>query len=130
MKQEKYYNKPPGGVDQKALVNAKDSSFSLMMGSPTKEWGKLPYPGLIFCQTSTQEFRQTEPINNSVRKGYTSIKQVGDTILAAAAEAGIDENWCLLDNQLTCNSFINKKCLSNIRDITTIPLLEYTRKHW
>ena len=41
---------------------------------------------------------------------------VGDIILAAAAEAVIDENWCLLDNQSTCNSFINKKYLSNIRD--------------
>ena len=33
---------------------------------------------------------------------------VGDNILSAAAEAGIDENWCLIDNQLTCNAFINK----------------------
>ena len=40
---------------------------------------------------------------------------VGYTILAAAAEAGIDENWCLLDNQSTCNAFINGKYLSNIR---------------
>ena len=43
---------------------------------------------------------------------------VGDTILVAAAEDGIDENWCLLKNQSTCNAFINKKCLSNIRDAT------------
>ena len=41
---------------------------------------------------------------------------VGNTILAAAAEAGIDENWFLLDNQSTCNAFINGKYLSNIRD--------------
>ena len=40
---------------------------------------------------------------------------VGNTVLAAAAEDGIDENWCLLDNQSTCNAFINKKYLSNIR---------------
>ena len=43
---------------------------------------------------------------------------VGDTILAAAAEAGINENCCLLDNQSTCNTFINEKYLSNIRDAT------------
>ena len=41
---------------------------------------------------------------------------VGNTTLDAAAEAGIDKNWCLLDNHSTCNEFINKKYLSNIRD--------------
>ena len=41
---------------------------------------------------------------------------VGNTILAAAAEAGIDKNWCLLDNQSTWNAFINGKYLSNIRN--------------
>ena len=51
---------------------------------------------------------------------------VGDTILDAAAEAGIDENWCLLDNQSTCNTFINKKHLSNIRDA---PNGQYLRFH-
>ena len=41
---------------------------------------------------------------------------VGDTILTDVAEARINENWCLLNNQLTCNAFINKKHLSYIRD--------------
>ena len=126
MKQEKSSNKPPGGGDQKALVNVKDASCSLMMGSPTDEWGELPSPGLMLCQTSTQEVRQTESINNSVRKGDASIMHVGDTILASAAEARIDENWCLLDNQLTCNAFINEKYLSNIRDA---PDGKYLRVH-
>ena len=36
-----------------------------------------------------------------------------DTILDASAEASIDENWCLLKDQSTCNSFINGKYLSN-----------------
>ena len=40
----------------------------------------------------------------------------GDTILAAAPESSIDENWCLLKNQSTWNVFINGKCISNIRD--------------
>ena len=35
-KQGKYTNKPPGGGDQKALVNVKDSLCNLMMGSPTE----------------------------------------------------------------------------------------------
>ena len=69
-----------------------------MIGSPTDEWGELPSPGLMFCKTSTQEDRKTESINNSVRKGDARIMHVGDTILTAAAEAKIDENWCLLDN--------------------------------
>ena len=51
---------------------------------------------------------------------------VGDTILAAAVEAGIDKNWCLLDNQSTCNAFINGKYLSNIRDA---PDGQYLRVH-
>ena len=61
-----------------------------------------------------------------MRKGEASIMNVGDTILAAAAEAGIDENWCLLNNQLTCNAFINGKYLSNIRDA---PDGQYLRVH-
>ena len=51
-----------------------------------------------------------------MRKGYSIIMHMGDTILAAVAEVGIDENWCLIDNQLTCNTFVNKKYLLNIRD--------------
>ena len=69
-----------------------------MMGYPTKEWGELPSPGLMFRQNSTQEAQQTESINNSGGKGDARIMHVGDTILADAAEAQIDENWCLIDN--------------------------------
>ena len=72
----------------------------------------------MFFQNSTQEVRQTESINNSVRKGDASIMHVGDTILSSATEAVIDENWCLLGNQSTYNAFINGKYLSNIRDAT------------
>ena len=42
-----------------------------------------------------------------MRKGDDNIMHVGDTILSAEAKAGIDENWYLLDNQLTCSTFIN-----------------------
>ena len=92
MKQDKLSNKPPGGGYQKALVNVKESFCSLMMGSPTDEWGELLSHGLIFCQTSTQEARQNQYINNSVKKGDASIMQVGNTILNAAVEARIDKN--------------------------------------
>ena len=51
---------------------------------------------------------------------------VGDTIVAAAAEAEIDENWYLLDHQSTCNAFVNEKYLSNIRDA---PDGKYLRVH-
>ena len=91
MNQDKSSNKTPGGGYKRALVNVKDAPCSLMMGYPTKEWGKLPSPGLIFCQTPTQEARKIESINNIVRKGDSSIMHVGYTILAAAVEAGIDE---------------------------------------
>ena len=97
-----------------------------MMGSPTEEWGELTSHGLMFCQTSTQEVQQTEPINTSVRKDDSIIMQVGDTVMGAAAEALIDENWCLLDNQSTCNAFINRKYPSNIRDA---PNEQYLRVH-
>ena len=76
-----------------------------MVGTPTKEWDDLPYPGLMFCQTSSQEVVHTEPINDKTKeefshiKGHTSKMHVGDTILATSTEAGIDENWCLIDNQ-------------------------------
>ena len=41
---------------------------------------------------------------------------VGETRLDAAAEAGIDEKWFLLNNQQTCNALINGKYMSNIID--------------
>ena len=41
---------------------------------------------------------------------------VGYTILSAAELARIDENCFLLDNQSTCNAFINRRYLSNIRN--------------
>ena len=44
----KYSNNPPGGGEQKALVNFKDFSFSLVMLFPTEEWGDPPYPGIMF----------------------------------------------------------------------------------
>ena len=62
-----------------------------MIGPPTKEWGELPSPGRILCQTSTQEAQKNESISNSVRKGDVSIMHMGDTILAAAAAAEIDK---------------------------------------
>ena len=76
-------NPPPSGGDQKALVNVKDTLCSLMMGSPTDEWGELPSPGLMLCQTSTQDARKNQSINNSVRKGDARIMHVGNTILDA-----------------------------------------------
>ena len=58
------------------------------MGSPTKEWGEPPSPGLVLCQTSTQDLLKTEPINNNMKKVSASIMHMGDTILDAVAEAG------------------------------------------
>ena len=51
---------------------------------------------------------------------------VGDTILVDTAVAGIDGNWCLLNNQSTCNTFIREEYLSNIRDT---PDGKYLRFH-
>ena len=52
MKQVKSVNKPSVGGGDKALVNFKDASCSLIIGIPTKEWYYIPYPVLMFCQTS------------------------------------------------------------------------------
>ena len=98
MKQEKYVNKPPGGGDQKPWVKVKDPSCSLIMGAPTKELDEPPYPGLILFQTSTQQVLQTKPINENMKKGNARKIYMGDTILAAAADVGTNEHWCLLDN--------------------------------
>ena len=84
------------------------------MGAPIEEWGETPSPGLMFYHTSTKEVPQTEPINNNTKKGNTRIMHMGNTILADAAEAGINENWCLLDNQSTRNTLVNGTYLSNI----------------
>ena len=98
------------------LVNIKYASCSLIMVSPSKEWYDPPYPVLNIFQTSTQDVLHTWPINDKVKKGNARIMHVGDTILSDTVEAGINENWCLLDNHPTCNVFINVKYLSNIRD--------------
>ena len=108
------------------------------MGPPTEKWGEPPSTGIMLCQNSTQEVLQTEPINNNMEKGNFNIMHVEDTILAIAADSGINKNWCLLDNQLTCNSFINGKYLSNIRDSTNgkYPCVHcnkgvtHTKKNW
>ena len=68
------------------------------MGATTEEWGDPLSPGLIFFQTPTQEVLQTEPINDKIKKGNDIIMHEGNTILAAADEAKIIENWCLLNN--------------------------------
>ena len=39
---------PPDGGDQKVLVNVKEASYSLMIGSLTEAWDDPPYPGLMF----------------------------------------------------------------------------------
>ena len=59
-------------------------------------------------------------------KGDARIMNLGNTILAAAEEDGVDKNWCLLDNQSPCNAFINRKYLSNIRHA---PDGQYLRVH-
>ena len=51
---------------------------------------------------------------------------VEDTILSAAAEAVIGENWCLLDNQSKWNTFINERYITNI---TNAPVIKYLYVH-
>ena len=55
MKHEKYGNTTHDRGDQKALVNVKDTSCTLMMGAPTENWYELLSPGLMFCLISTKE---------------------------------------------------------------------------
>ena len=43
-----------------------------------------------------------------MKKGNAITMNVVDTIMAAASEAGINENWCLIDNQSTRNAFISR----------------------
>ena len=90
------------------------------MGISTKEWDDLPYPGLMFCQTSSQEVMQTETITDKTKEaflhnnGKTRVMHVEYTILPAASEAINHGNWRLIENKSTCNAFINVKYLSNI----------------
>ena len=104
-----------------------------MMGIPTKKWDNLPSPGLMFSQTPPQGVLQKEPINDesqealSHNKPNTNVMHMVYTNLAAAAESIIDKNWCLLENQSTCNAIINGKYFSNIRDA---PDGQYSHVHW
>ena len=69
-----------------------------MMGIPTEEWYDLPYPGLMFCQTSSQEVLHTEPTTDEIKEVFLRNKRniklmrVVDTILDSASEAIFDEN--------------------------------------
>ena len=68
------------------------------MGISTKEWYDLTYTGLMFYQASPQEVFNMERITDQVKEMFSRNKRnantmyVGDTILTAASEAGIDEN--------------------------------------
>ena len=70
-----------------------------MEGILTKEWDDIPYPGIIFFQTSPQEVLQMEPITDKVQEVFSRNKHNAkiidavDTILDASEEAVIDENW-------------------------------------
>ena len=76
-----------------------------MIGITTEEWDYLPYPGLIFYHTSSQELFQMEIITDKFQevllrnKHNTNIIHVGYTILDDATEAIIYENWCHIENQ-------------------------------
>ena len=74
-----------------------------------------------------------EPIHDEIKEAFLYNKKnpnkmcVGDNILADAVESVIDENWCLINNQSTCNALINGKYLLNIKDDTDV---QYLRVHW
>ena len=57
------------------------------------------------------------------KKLNANIMRVVFTIIAAVAESGIDENWCLLKNQSTCKAHIDGKYLSNVTYYTDVKYL-------
>ena len=134
MKQVKSCTNPPdGGGEQKTLVNVEDASCIIIMGIPTKEWDDIPSPGLVFYHTSSHKFLHMDPNIDESQEVFSkkthnaNTMRVGDTILAAAAESGFYENWCLLYNQSTWNAFIYGKYMSNIIDNTGG---KYLCVHW
>ena len=92
MNREKYANNSSDGGYQKALVNVIDTSCSIMIRTPTKEWDEPPSPGIMFCQNSMQDILQIEPKNDNIKKGNTRIMHAVDTILATASDTMINEN--------------------------------------
>ena len=116
MKQVKYGNKPPdGGGEQKILVNVEYASCIIMMGIPTKELDYLPYPGIMFYQTSSHKVLhiyhntyESQEVLSQI-KHNSNIMCVVYSILTASAEAGIYDNLCLIENQSTCNAIIYRK---------------------
>ena len=103
------------------------------MGISTKKWDDLPYPGLVFSHTSSQEVFHMESLTDKVQEFFlrnkrrANIMRVVDTILSAASEAVIYENLCIIDNKSTCNAFINGKYLSDTSDA---PYGQYLRDHF
>ena len=78
---KKYGNRPPDGVEQKPLVNIKDASYILIFGIPSEKWYDLPFPGLLFCQTSSQEVFHTNPITDEIKEPLSHNKRTSDVIL-------------------------------------------------
>ena len=68
-KQEKSANKPHGGGDQKALVNFKDASCSLMMGDPTEEWGDPIIPWTHVLPNPNKRFPTDKTYQKQDEKG-------------------------------------------------------------
>ena len=56
-------------------------------------------------QTSSQEVLKMQPITDEFKEAFlhnkhnSNVMSVEDTIMDTAAEASIDENWWLIDNQ-------------------------------
>ena len=92
---------------------------------PPTSWTHV-FPDLITRILADVNHRWWIQGKNSRKKRNDIILHVGDTILAAAEEASIDESWCLLNNQSTFNAFINGKYISKIIDA---PDGKYLRVH-
>ena len=83
MKQKESSNNPPGGEHERLFVQSHDGSPHQGMGQTAISWTRV-LPNL------NKKVPQTEPINNNMKKINASIVHVGNSILAAAVEAGIN----------------------------------------
>ena len=86
------------GERQRRFVQSHDGIPHQGMVKTTISWPHV-MPNLNSRGLTNRTYQQ------QCEEGDARIIHLGDTILAAAAEARIDENWCLLDNQSTCNVF-------------------------
>ena len=119
--------------EKKKLVNAKVASFIITMGISTNKWDDIPYPRIIFYPDLITKILADGTHHWWIQRNVFAQKTQHQHNVCGIyhpwcfSRTSIDKNEYLLDNQSTCNAFVNGRYLPNIRDA---PDRQYIRVHW